>query len=620
MNIDPESIALELLSPAKNRDIGIAAINCGADAVYIAGPSFGARENASNDMESIEELVKYAHKYSVKVYLTLNTILYDHEIERASEIIRSAEKAGIDALIIQDLGILKAYSGKIPLHASTQTNIRTPEQARFLESLGFTRLVLARELSLKEIAEIRAATSCELEAFIHGALCVSYSGQCYLSEKLTGRSANRGCCTQPCRSTYNLTNEKGEILIKNAPLLSLKDLCYAERIKDLARVGICSFKIEGRLKGVSYVSNVTRYYRSLLDSFIKKNTQYHKSSWGDIRGGFTPDVNRTFNRGYTTLFIDGKREGSWSSGETTGSIGEYIGKINFTNPKEGYFTTDNPILNNGDGLMIVASNGEYFGVRVDMISQERIYAKWSSIIKKGSKIYRNFNRLFEKQIEKNQPERVIDVVVSIEQSESSFIITACSQDGRSVEHTLSDAEKAKNPETALKSLTEGLSKKSGEFSFSFKPTTCQQIPFIPASRINSIRNSIAENLRKTQTDKEHKLNPHTTPIHKTNKTPKPLINDYRNNISNTLAAEIYNEHGIPEPAPAYELTHPAEAELMRTKYCIRYELGLCNKYTPPPHPLTTLKPTTRNTTLHLTNGKTKLHLHFDCNKCEMTIN
>ena len=308
-------IELELLAPAKNKSIGIAAIDCGADAVYIAGPRFGAREAAGNTLADIAELVDYAHKFGAKVYMVVNTILYEDELQQARETIIEAHKIGCDAIIVQDLAIMEMDLPPIELFASTQTNIRTPQQARFLESLGFSRLILARELSLEQIAAIKEATNVPLESFIHGALCVSYSGQCYLSQKITGRSANRGGCAQACRTNYTLADStgrevkdaSGNPLAKDIPVLSLKDFNLSGYIPQLVEAGITSFKIEGRLKNESYIRNTVLLYRRKIDEFLKNNSRYKRASYGYCHGGFTPNPSATFNRDYTTLFIDGRR-------------------------------------------------------------------------------------------------------------------------------------------------------------------------------------------------------------------------------------------------------------------------------------------------------------------------
>jgi putative protease len=353
---------LELLAPARNLDIGIAAIDCGADAVYIAAEQFGARQAAGNSIEDIERLCQYAQKFGVRIFVTLNTILYEDELERVYADILKLQKAGVSALIVQDMAIIemarKSKEITLPIHASTQCSIRDAQRAKELEGLGFSRIILERELSLEQIKAIRNEVSCEIEFFVHGALCVGYSGQCYLSEKITGRSANRGACIQACRSKYDLTDGNGKILVRDKALLSLKDYNLKNRIEELAESGISSFKIEGRLKNISYVKNVVREYSLALDNIICKHPlEYERRSHGKVSGGFTPDSAKTFNRGYTELFIDGKR-GKWASMDAAKARGEEIGKISGLN-KDKSIMTITPAgkgisLNNGDGFSFVA--------------------------------------------------------------------------------------------------------------------------------------------------------------------------------------------------------------------------------------------------------------------------
>ena len=323
---------LELLAPARDLQIGIAAIDCGADAVYIAGPQFGARQAAGNEISDIRKLCDYAHRFGAKIFITLNTILYDSELEAAYRFMLDVQEAGADAIIVQDMAIIAmAQNGignikediRIPLHASTQCAIRTPEQAKFLEDLGFSRIILERQLSLDQIREIRNTVSCEMEFFVHGAICVCYSGQCYLSEKIAGRSANRGACIQACRSRYDLVDASGKLLVRDKALLSLKDYNLRGRLRELAEAGICSFKIEGRLKNESYVRNVVRDYSIALDKLIASQPEnYERGSFGQVCGGFTPDTSKTFNRGYTELFLDGRR-GKWAAMDSAKSMGEH---------------------------------------------------------------------------------------------------------------------------------------------------------------------------------------------------------------------------------------------------------------------------------------------------------
>lgn len=612
-------LRLELLAPARNIDIGISAIDCGADAVYIAGPAFGAREAASNPISDIRKLSAYAHRFGARVYMTLNTILYDSELPLAAQYIREAAEAGCDAIIIQDLGILKMEGlPSIDLYASTQCNIRTPEQARWLESLGFKRLILARELSLEQIRAIRAATTCELESFVHGALCVSYSGQCYLSQYLTGRSANRGSCIQACRSKYDLTDSDGKVLIRNKPLLSLKDLCLADHIGALIDAGITSFKIEGRLKSVSYVKNVTRYYRQVIDECGKGV----KSSFGTIAGGFRPNPESTFSRGYTSFFIENER-GKWNSVESSKSLGEYIGKISkvaFSSPRSCTFDIapqgKAPALSNGDGLCIITPRGENIGIRADIANGLRITSKNDSSICAGSSVYRNLNRKFEKELENNMPRRLLHVGISIKADKESICLNASAENGQTASLTLSGPfQEANNKELALDNLKNQLGKITGIFQFSLEEVNCGFIPFLSLSQLNSCRRELAESLDKEVLEARKNK---TEGIAAGDKKIIPPAQTVKLNCSNRLSKELYLQAGINPPA-AFELSTPQNppseeySEVMRTKYCIKYELGLCPK----------LKPLSErpdfNEPLYLMNNGKRLRLLFDCKRCEMAI-
>lgn len=435
---------LELLAPARNADIGIAAIDCGADAVYVAGPAFGARQAAGNPMEDIRRLTEYAHRFGVRIFLTLNTILYDNELAAAERILKEAKEAGVDAVIAQDPAVWRLTD--LPVHASTQCAVRTPEKALLYESLGASRLVLEREMSLEQVKAVREAVGCELEFFVHGALCVCYSGQCYLSERIAGRSANRGECIQACRSLYDLVDESGKVLARNKALLSLKDYNLKDRLSDLAEAGICSFKIEGRLKSASYVRNVTRAYSLALDELVAAHPEkYCRSSFGRVEGGFTPDLGKTFNRGYTQLFLDGKRSGGWSSMDAPKSIGEEIGTVVSVSSAGGSrrdldgkssrgsrfdrFSKDtvggdititvrmkNPAerLRNGDGFSFIAKGrGDIVGFRGDVCQGNRITCRDVQGLYPGARLYRNLSAAFEKELEANLPVRRIPVTVDV---------------------------------------------------------------------------------------------------------------------------------------------------------------------------------------------------------------
>ncbi len=615
-------IKLELLAPAKNIDIGIAAINCGADALYIAGPAFGAREAAGNSIDDIKRLVEYADKYSVKVYLALNTILYDNEINAAERIAQEAYEAGVAALIIQDLGLLKAELPPIPLHASTQTNIRTKEQAMLLESLGFERLILARELSLFQINEIRESVNIDLECFIHGALCVSYSGQCYLSEKIAGRSANRGSCMQACRLKYDLEESNGHKILTNKPILSLKDLNLGSKISELAKSGVSSFKIEGRLKNESYIKNIVRYYRLIIDEFISRNPEYEKSSFGKISGGFTPNPEYTFHRGYTNLNITGER-GGWNSGESAKGRGEEIGVVNSVNKdRSGNLVFDYKpagIINNGDGLFFVSASGEESGARAARAEGSRVFTNEDIQVEPGSIIYRNYNHLFEKELEANMPERVLMVNITLSHQDNVTKILAKCEDGRTVEfESKNQFTFASNIELARANILNQLGKKSENFKFEATIADASSIVFYPAAYLNGLRREAAKklSLQKASTDNKKLISAHRKRDFSLTEVSLPVgfKSDYRLNSANKLSALLYKEIGATDVEPAYEVSKPDEAELMRTKYCIKFELGLCPKAVKNKAGRKTI-----SEPLFLINQGKKFRIGFDCENCEMVI-
>lgn len=622
---------LEILAPAKNIDIGIAAIDCGADALYIAGPSFGAREAAGNPMSDIEKLAAYSHRYGAKVYMVLNTILYDNEIESAVKLATQAYEAGCDALIIQDLGLLRAALPPIPLFASTQTNIRDVEQALLMESLGFKRAILARELSLEQISAIRKSTNIELESFVHGALCVSYSGQCYISSRVTGRSSNRGECAQMCRSSYNLTDNRGKVIVKDRPILSLKDLNLAGYIPALADAGVTSFKIEGRLKGASYIKNVVRYYRGVMDSFLDGNQTYKSSSLGKLYGGFTPRPESTFNRGFTNLFIEGTRD-SWSSGESAKSTGEYIGKIISTaKDRRGNLTfryTSSNRVENGDGLCIIAPSGEVIGIRASTTESREVVTNEQVTVPPGSLLYRNYNHSFEKELAANMPKRLISVFLTITCKNGITSVKAVSEDGREITLAIEKRfEPARDSALVHESVARQLGKSAGIYRFEVKSFIADEYLFYPISELNEIRREIATKLDEMDIQNagepagitgelpgspgEPQITTENSPAryHKA-KPLKGQTPDYRANISNSLSKELYMELGAKSTDEAFEISPPEQAELMRCKYCIKFELGSCpkegsrTKYEEP---------------LWLENGGRKFRVAFDCNKCEMVI-
>ena len=685
---------LELLAPARNMDIGIAAIDCGADAVYIAGPAFGARQAAGNSMEDIRRLTEYAHRFGARIFLTLNTILFDNELAEAERLLAEAKDAGVDAIIAQDLAVWELTD--LPVHASTQCAIRTPEKARLYEGIGASRLVLEREMSLDQIRAIRSSVDCELEFFVHGALCVCYSGQCYMSERIAGRSANRGECIQACRSLYDLVDEDGNVLVRNKALLSLKDYNLKDRLQDLADAGICSFKIEGRLKNISYVRNVVRAYSLALDELVAANPEkLRRVSFGRSEGGFTPDLAKTFNRGYTQLFLDGKRSGNWSSMDAPKSIGEEVGTVvsiapmrqNFSNgkrPSEENITITlrmkNPgdRLQNGDGFSFLSKGrGEIVGFRGDVCQGNRITCRNVTGLYPGAKLYRNLSNAFEKELESNLPVRTIPVSVDISvivvpvtstssgteedwspslpkrlsEPTYSLKINAVSQDGRSVKlEREAGHNAAENPERMRGMFATQISKATGIYSFTLRSLEVEtpdgSLPFLPTSALNAIRRDLAAALEempcraiplpvnqassRTGNAEYPVLEPdvlsQVQDIQETTSNGPHL--SYKANIANHIARKIYMSLGASRTDDAFEIFHRPDAELMRTKYCIRYELGLCpvhqagRQHGRANHTSGMVNPpipSSRKTNLYLTNNGKRYHLAFDCANCEMVV-
>lgn len=643
---------LELLAPAKDKETGIAAINCGADAVYIAGPSFGARAGAGNSIEDIAELCSYAHRFGVRIYLTLNTIIYDSELEEARRLVEQAADAGVDAIIVQDLSLLKMDIPPIPLHASTQTRIRSVEDALLMQKLGFERIILERNLSLERIKDICNAVDIEVEAFVHGAICVSYSGNCYLSCALTGRSANRGECIQACRNYYNLIDDKGNVLVRNKPLLSLKDYRLDSLVPKMARSGICSFKIEGRLKNISYVKNTVSHYNEILNGFIAENPGYCRTS----ALSYVPRNNSvsnsdplaaTFNRGFTELFINGRR-GSWLSGNSAKFIGQHIGYVTGALAADRFlFSPLSPDISifNGDGLYLEFPDGSAAGMRANSVNGNMVSCRFAegsarlnllskfnkpSLYKKKNrearvKLFRNYNISLERELENSGKKREVPVELRVNGSVISVIYNGC----KLLEHTIEfPFTKAENPQRAMDSLAAGLGKSAGDFSFRVGSIE-GKISFYPQSVINQARRDIAQKLASyfkeqyTIARKESFGNFKRKALFKP-ETSGNVICDYRANIANHLAREVYQELGCQDIETAFELScmndnAPGDAELMRCKYCLRYELGAClqgkNSGAADKERLH-LYPHAK---LFLENEGRLFTLHFDCANCEMVI-
>ena len=598
--------ALELLAPARTADIGVAAIDCGADAVYIAGPAFGARQAAGNPVSDIRRLCDYAHRFGARIYVTFNTLVYEEEIPQARRLLQELQEAGVDALIVQDAAVTRLAPEGMILHASTQCAIRTPEKARFTESLGYGRLVLERELSLEQIRAIRTAVDAELECFVHGALCVCYSGQCYLSEHLAGRSANRGACVQACRSLYDLEDADGRVLVRNKALLSLKDFNLIHRLEDLAEAGADSFKIEGRLKSVSYVRNVVRAYSDALDALVRRfPDKYRRASFGTLRGGFKPDLKKTFNRDYTELFLDGKR-GEWAAMDAPKSMGEYIGTVDRFRAGAVTVRPENPglTLHNGDGFAFVGRDG-IVGFRGDVCEGFTIRCKEVPGLKAGMRLYRNIDAEFERRLEADRPVRELGVVLQARLSAGALTVSALTEDGRRASVEIpAPFEVARDADRMLETVRTQLAKRTGIYAFSVSGVEAAgPIPFMSASFLNGIRRDLAATLDAQPV----RMLPLRRGAVRPDPAPKALT--YQDNIANSIAREIYRERGSVSIEEAFELTHREGVEYMRTKYCLRHELGLCPKQ----------RPGTRPEPLFLHNHGRRLRLDFDCAACEMTV-
>ncbi len=617
-----QPVKLELLAPARNKEIGIAAIDCGADAVYIAGPSFGARAAAGNPVEDIRSLASHAHRFGAKVYAAVNTIIYEDELQQAQRMIWELYDAGVDALIVQDLGITQMDLPPIELHASTQCAIRTPQQAAMLASLGFTRLILERQLSLEEIRAIREATGCELEFFVHGAICVSYSGNCYLSRCLADRSANRGACIQACRSLYDVATGDGRILKKNCNILSPKDYCLYGRLAELAGAGICSFKIEGRLKSASYVKNIVRLYRRGLDDVIAADPRFAAASDGRLEGGFTPNASATFNRGYTEFFIDGRR-GSWHSAEGSKSLGEYLGTVARISGPRNIVLDSRLKVSNGDGLVFVTGEGENIGMRADVVRGSEITLKETSSLFAGQKVFRNLNILFEKELQSNMPRRTLDAEIWVNGGSATARDIASG-----LQATLplpQDAPIAQKPQAALEGIARQLGKRSGIFDF--RCTAVEQSPalFYSAASLNALRRALAEELERLRLQRFAEQKAQAAQAAAANvkaasekiaagEPLNPGISrgraTYSANCANSLARKVLLGCGFDAVDDAYEIDPPQGAALMRSRYCIRYELGFCPKFNPG---------CKVPGALFLLNSGRRLQLEFDCKRCEMVI-
>ena len=605
---------IELLSPAKNLECGIEAIKHGADAVYIGAGRFGARQAAGNSMDDIAQLTRFAHFYGAKVYVTVNTILKDSELADAEKLIWKLYEAGADALLVQDMAVLKMNLPPIALHASTQCDVRSADKVRFLADCGFTRVVLARELSLAEITDIhKACPDVELECFVHGALCVSYSGQCYASQYCFGRSANRGECAQFCRLKFDLVDSNDNVIVKGKHLLSLRDMNRMAYLDELTDAGVCSFKIEGRLKDVSYVKNVTAAYNEALESMLKRRNDLARASVGHSVPAFTPDVNRSFNRGFTDYFLHGRTDDIYSF-STPKSIGEKMGAVKDVG--RGWLTVAGfTAFHNGDGLCFFNREGELEGYRVNRVENGRIFLFLEGgdmpQIKPGTVVYRNFDQEFEKSLSKESAVRNIGVNILFEETEQGYKAGFTDVDGlTAVTECEWKKEDARTPQEA--NIRIQLSKLGGtRFEADSVEVRLNGERFIPSSLLSEMRRDATEKLEALRLESYDRPAPGA--VKQTSAKYPVSVLTYLGNVMNADARTFYNDHGVHHIDDAFEKTQPDSGTIMFCRHCIKYALGICSK-----------RGNARNLRikeplyLSLPDGR-RLRLHFDCSKCQMEI-
>lgn len=603
-----KSRPIELLSPAKDLNCGIEAINHGADAVYIGAPKFGARSAAGNSLEDIRELCEYAHLYEARIYVTLNTILKEEELEEAERMIWDLWRVGTDALIIQDMGITRLNLPPIPLHASTQTDNRTPEKVRFLEAAGFTQVVLARELSLNEIRRISEATTVPLEVFVHGALCVSYSGQCYLSAALSGRSANRGECAQYCRLPYTMVDATGTEIVTHKHLLSLKDMNRSDQLEALLDAGVSSLKIEGRLKDAGYVKNITAYYRKKLDAVLPRRPEYRRASAGRSTYTFEPVAEKSFNRGFTPFLLEG-RTADITAFNTPKSLGEPVGMVKEI--KGNSFTVAGlKQLSNGDGLVFFNRKGELEGFRVNRVEANRVFPLDMPQLAPKTPLYRNFDQAFDKLLAKPSAERKLSV--EIEFLDNPFGFTLCMEDETGARIMLTEPfakelarrEQQDNIRTQLSKLG------NTPFEASKVVVGLSENWFVPSSLLADMRRRGVEKLLEARRARYPR---------ETVKRVQPSVSipfperqlTYLGNVANGKARSFYQDHGVEQIDPAFELSPRKDVPLMFTKHCLRYSMGWCPTYQKDKSPY--------KEPYYLLYKDTRLRLQFDCKHCQMLV-
>jgi len=600
---------IELLSPAKNLEVGVAAINHGADAVYIGGPGFGAREKVSNSIDDIEKLCRHAAIYDAKVYVTLNTLLFDNELEQARKIAWDCYNAGVDALIVQDMALLMMDMPPIALHASTQCNNTTAEKVKFLEDVGFKQVVLARELSINEIKEIRSKTTVPLEFFVHGALCVSYSGQCYLSHVIGHRSANRGACAQPCRLKWDLEDENGNTLIANRHLLSLRDMNNSKNLEELIDAGITSFKIEGRLKDADYVKNTTAFYRQALDKIIEKRDDLERASRGVSAPSFVPNLEKSFSRGFTDYFAHGRQK--IDSPFTPKSMGEHIGTIQKIDGKRLTVNLLKGVeLHNGDGLCFLDENNELQGFNVNGVDGNIILAS-NALSSFRTSLYRNYDIVWQRSVDISDGNRKIAIKLILSGTYDGLKLSAFVDNSVSADvEMIYQKDIAKNPEKALENIRTKLSQ-WGDTKFTIESVDIdsKEVYFIPNSILGELKRQLVAKLEETL------VNNHRNGIIKHDAQHVQSVDyprsdlSYLGNVTNSLSRQFYENHGVTHIDDGLEKTMPeGEIVVMTTKHCIRYANGMCAKETGKPA-----------TPLYISNPHGRFRLDFDCKNCQMKV-
>ncbi|WLS93044.1 U32 family peptidase [Gilliamella apis] len=622
MYLQTNNNKLELLSPAKNIDIAKQAILHGADAVYIGGPHFGARHNAGNSVSDIAELVEFAHRFYAKVFVTLNTILHDNELEMAQQLIWQLYDAGVDALIVQDMGILAMDIPPIDLHASTQMDIRTPEKAKFLSDVGFSQIVLARELNLTEIANIHQQIDANIEFFIHGALCVAFSGQCYISHAQTGRSANRGDCSQACRLPFTLKDDQGRVVAYEKHLLSMKDNNQSENLIELIQAGVRSFKIEGRYKDLSYVKNITAFYRKKLDEILEKSDDFVSASSGRTQHSFTPDPNKTFHRGATDYFVRG-RQSNIGAFDSPKFIGLPIGEMTkVTN--QAIDIESEKVLTNGDGLNVMVKR-EIVGFRADKVEKiannhYRVFPnelpKVFHSLKLPYQINRNLDHNWQQVLLKESSNRRIGVAFELINQSNVVQLIATSEEGCSVKIALKgEFELAEQSDKALKNIKDSLSKLGQTIYYlTDLEVNLTEIFFIPSSQLNQLRRDIIDKLTL------ERLTHYQRKLRKPQTEPAPIYPkehlSFLANIYNHKAREFYAQHGVKLIESAFEAHEVKDdAPLMITKHCLRFAFNLCPKQA---KGIQGVK--TKVTPMKLVqNNNEELILKFNCKACEMQV-